>query len=193
MSEAQPVTILGGDDLYRNRLLVLLRYILAVPHYIWWGVFRLFIVFAIPINWVFTVALGRQPAILYEFLAGYIRYRNDLVAYLTLLADPYPGFAAVRSYPVEAWVPPSQPGTRLSTLFRPLLILPAVIAVHLAQWVLVGLTVIAVVASFVLGLMPARLQWLGLSLLRFIGETSGYGYLITSSYPSLTPRPGAPF
>ena len=193
MSEAQPVALLGGEDLYRNRIMVLLRYLVAAPHYLWWGVFRLFVVIAIPINWVVTVALGRQPVIFYEFLSGYIRYRADLVAYLTLLADPYPGFAAARSYPVEAWVPPSQPGTRVSTFLRPLLILPAIVAVQLAQWVLVGLTVVAIVACIVLGLMPAGLQRLGLSLLRFISETSGYGYLITSSYPSLTPREGDPF
>ena len=78
-------------------------------------------------------------------------------------------------------------------MLRPILILPAVIAIQLAQWVLLGVTVLAFFACIVLGLMPARLQWLGLSLLRFISETSGYGYLITSSYPSLTPRAGARF
>ena len=128
------VFILGGEDLDRGRLMVPLRYILAVPHYIWLGIFRLFLLIALPFNWIFTVINGRQPAIFYEFTSGYIRYRSDVLSYLTLLADPYPGFAAIRSYPVETWVPPFQQASRLSLFFRPLLVLPALLLVALIEW-----------------------------------------------------------
>ena len=177
------VFILGGEDLDRGRLMVPLRYILAVPHYIWLGIFRLFLLIALPFNWIFTVINGRQPAIFYEFTSGYIRYRSDVLSYLTLLADPYPGFAAIRSYPVETWVPPFQQASRLSLFFRPLLVLPALLLVALIEWGLVVATIVGFVACLVLGRMPMRLQWFGLTALRVIGETSGYGYLIQRKYP----------
>lgn len=185
---SEAVLLNGGEDLYRGRLMVPLRYLAAIPHYIWWGIFRLFILFAIPLNWLISLILGRQPMIFYEFLSGYIRYRTQLLAYLTLLADPYPGFAAVRPYPVEADVPPSQPTGRLSIALRPITILPAYIIVQLLQWGLVFFTLFAFVVCLVLGRMPPRVQLLGLSVVQFMNETSGYGFIITSRYPGFGTR-----
>ena len=184
-SDGTRVTVLGGEDLDRRRLMVPLRYLLAVPHYIWLGVFRFFLLLALPFNWLFTVIQGRQPAIFYELTSGYIRYRSDVLSYVTLLADPYPGFAAVRSYPVETWVPESQPASRISLFFRPLLVLPALLLVVLMEWGLFVSTIAGFVSSLITGRMPVMLQGFGLSALRVIGETSGYAYLIQSSYPVL--------
>ncbi len=187
------VFVLDGEDLVRGRIMVPLRYIVAIPHYIWLGIFRLFVLIALPLNWLLTVIMGRQPTMLYEFLSGYIRYRSDVLSYLTLLADPYPGFAAMRSYPVETWVPSSQPASRVSYLFRPILVLPAAIVVHLAEFVLIALTIVGFFASIILGRMPYALQRLGLMILRLIGETSGYAFLIQRKYPSIAPRSGERF
>lgn len=187
------VFVLGGDDLERRRLMVPLRYIAAIPHYIWLGLFRLFLLIALPFNWLFTVIGGRQPALFYEFTSGYIRYRSDVLSYMTQLTDPYPGFAAVRSYPVETWVPQFQEASRLSLGFRPLLVLPALLVVHLAEWLLVGVAIVGLVTGLVLGRVPAGVQRLGLWGLRLIGETSGYGYLIQAKYPSIAPREGERF
>jgi len=171
--------------------MVPLRYVIAIPHYIWWAVFRLFVTIVAPINWILTVILGRPPDVLQEFLGGYIKYRTQLVAYLTLMADGYPGFAAVLRYPVEATVPEAPEWNRLLALFRPIILIPAYIGVVLVTWVLIGFTVIAIVASLILGMMPIRLQFLGLTLLRFVNETAAYSFMLTSTYPSLTPRNGA--
>ena len=173
--------------------MVLLRYVAAVPHYIWLGLFRLFLLISLPFNWLFTVIKGRQPAIFCEFTSGYIRYRSDVLSYLTQLADPYPGFAAVRSYPVETWVPSFQDASRLSLALRPLLVIPALIVVHLAEWLLVGLTIVNFLVGLVLGRVPRATQRLGLWALRLIGETSGYAYLIQAKYPSIMPREGERF
>ena len=173
--------------------MTLLRYIVAIPHYIWLGLFRLFLLISLPFNWIFTVVKGRQPMLFYEFTSGYIRYRSDFVSYLTVMADPYPGFAAVRSYPVETWVPSHQEASRVSLALRPLLVIPALIVVHLAEWLLVGVAIVNFVVGLVLGRVPYATQRLGLWALRLMGETSGYGYLIQAKYPSIMPRQGERF
>ena len=49
---------------------------------------------------------------LHRFLAAYVRYAAHLVAYLTLAADPYPGFTGrPGSYPIDVEIDPS-PGAQ---------------------------------------------------------------------------------
>jgi hypothetical protein len=76
-----------------NRWLPLVKWLLAIPHYIvllflWLAVF-VCVVFA----WFAILFTGRYPQGLFEFIVGVIRWGNRVVGYAFLLVtDEYPPF-----------------------------------------------------------------------------------------------------
>src|SRR5215212_8189548 len=65
---------------------------------------------------------------LHRFLAAYVRYAAHVAAYLTLAANPYPGFTGrPGSYPIEVDVPEPGRQNRWVTGFRLVLAFPAIL------------------------------------------------------------------
>jgi Domain of unknown function (DUF4389) len=183
--EPHPVELVVTDDLHRSRLTVFFRLpIFYVVHYVWfwfWSFASIFVWFA---NWIFTLILGRSPEMLREFLGAYLRYSLHLFSYMSFMADPLPGWLAIRQYPVDTQVP-SECQRRLITLFRPILAIPAV----LLSWVfLVVVYVLAFIGWFVcliLGRIPKGMRDLGLYCLRYETQTRAYLTFLTDRYPTL--------
>jgi Domain of unknown function (DUF4389) len=127
--DAHPVSLVVEDDLTRNRLTVLIRLLLAIPHIIWFLLWSFVALFASIVNWFATLVLGQPPAWLHRFLCAYIRYSVHLSAYLYLTANPYPGFTGeAGSYPIEVELPREpQRQSRWKTLIRIVLAIPALV------------------------------------------------------------------
>lgn len=115
-------------SLERNRWTVGFRLILAIPHLIWlagWFSLATLVAFA---NWIATLIQGSPSPMLHRFLAAYVRYAAHVAAYLTLAADPYPGFTGrPGSYPIEVEVPEPGRQNRWVTGFRLVLAIPAIL------------------------------------------------------------------
>jgi hypothetical protein len=183
--EPHPVELEVTDDLRRSRLTVFFRLpIFLVVHYTWFYIWSLASVVVWVANWIFTLILGRSPEMLRDFLGAYLRYSLHLFAYISFMADPLPGWLALRHYPVDTVVP-EEPQRRLVTLFRPILAIPALIL----SWVfLVVVQVLAIIGWFVcliLGRIPKGLRDLGLYCLRYETQTRAYLTFLTDRYPSL--------
>jgi len=76
-----------------NRLLPLVKWFLAIPHYV--VLFFLYIaaVFVVLIAWFAILFTGRYPRGLFDFVEGVIRWHNRVVGYAFLLVtDRYPPF-----------------------------------------------------------------------------------------------------
>jgi hypothetical protein len=76
-----------------NRWLPLVKWLLAIPHYI--VLFFLYIggFFAVIIAWFAILFTGRYPRALFEYLEGVTRWYNRVAAYAFLLVtDEYPPF-----------------------------------------------------------------------------------------------------
>jgi hypothetical protein len=76
-----------------NRWLPLVKWLLAIPHYIvlvfLWIAAILVIIFA----WFAILFTGRYPRGLFDFVLGVIRWENRVVAYaFVLVTDKYPPF-----------------------------------------------------------------------------------------------------
>lgn len=114
-------------SLERNRWTVGFRLILAIPHFLWLaGWFSLAVLVSIA-QWIATLIQRTPSRDLHRFLAAYVRYASHLAAYLTLSADPYPGFTGrPGSYPVDVEIPDPEPQDRWVTGFRFFLALPAI-------------------------------------------------------------------
>jgi small-conductance mechanosensitive channel len=76
-----------------NRWLPIVKWLLAIPHYI--VMFFLFIatVIVVIVTWFIILFTGRYPRDLFDFVVGTMRYANRVWAYAFLLStDKYPPF-----------------------------------------------------------------------------------------------------
>jgi hypothetical protein len=128
MDDVHPVQLLVEDDLRRSRLTVFFRLLLAIPHFVWLFLWGIAVFFAAIVNWFITLAAGRPPASLHQFMSSYVRYVTHLSAYLVLAANPYPGFVGEEGeYPIDVTLPPPGPQERWKTLLRIFLAVPALL------------------------------------------------------------------
>ena len=126
--QAHPVQLVVEDDLRRSRLTVFFRLLLAIPHYIWVVLWSIATFFVAIVTWVMTLIAGQPPAALHRFMCSYIRYVTHLEAYLHLVGNPYPGFVGEEGeYPIDLRLPEPGPQNRWRTLFRIVLVLPALL------------------------------------------------------------------
>jgi hypothetical protein len=180
----KPIRLRVEGDLARSRLTVFFRLLLAIPHLVWLFLWGVVVYLALVVGWLATLVMGRLPSPFHRFFAAYLRYQTHVLAFLTLVANPFPGFTGLAgSYPVDLEIEPPARQRRWKTLLRLLLVIPA----HLlsaALWA--PLSLVAVFGWFVglfLGRMPNGLRALGAFVLRYWAQTYGYVYLLTDSYP----------
>jgi hypothetical protein len=76
-----------------NRWLVLVKWFLAIPHYIVLAVLYLGAFFAVIAAWFAVLFTGRYPRGIFDYIEGVIRWHNRVVGYaLILITDQYPPF-----------------------------------------------------------------------------------------------------
>ena len=81
----------AGRDL--NRWLPLVKWLLAIPHYIVLFFLWIGVLFAVIGAWFAILFTGRYPRPLFDYVEGVLRWENRVIAYAGLLAtDRYPPF-----------------------------------------------------------------------------------------------------
>jgi hypothetical protein len=184
----KPVRLRLEGDLRRSRLTVLFRLLLTIPHFIWLLLWGIAVFLALLVGWFATLITGHLPDVLHRFIGAYLRYETHVLAFLFLVANPFPGFSGAPGiYPVDLEIAPRERQNRWKTLFRGLLAIPA----HMLASVLITpLELVAIFGWFVgliLGRMPEGLRNLGAYCLRYFAQTFAYSYLLTDSYPYAGP------
>ena len=102
MHDPHPVRLVVEDDYRRSRLTVFFRLLLAIPHFIWFFLWTLWVVLTGVVNWLISIFTGRPPAWFHGVMCGYVRYQAHLAAYLSLVGNPYPGFMGeAGEYPID--------------------------------------------------------------------------------------------
>ena len=179
-----PIRLVVTDDLRRNRLTVFFRLLLAIPLFVWlalWGIVAAVVLF---VAWFAALFTGRVPQGLHGFLAGFVRYQVHVFAFVTLAADPFPGFSGSADYPSS-----SRSNRRLRRDGSPSSSAPALASgcVHLERPQLPdrGARLLRLVR-----LPRARADARGDANLlafsvRYHAQTQAYQSLLTSRYPSL--------
>lgn len=191
-ADDHPITLTVEDDLKRNRLTVFFRMLLAIPHWIFggvWGILSIVIVW--PITWVVALLAGRLPEGLHNFQAAYLKYSNRVSAYTHLTADPFPPFGAGGSYPVDIEIAPPEPQNRLVTLFRGILAIPALLFAYVLSFLMSLLAFFSWFVALALGRVPKGMRDLNAWTHRFMAQTRAYVMFLTPRYPSLGGGPTA--
>ena len=76
-----------------NRWLPLVKWLLAIPHYIVLFFLDIAAFFAVIVTWFAILFTGRYPRSIFSFVEGVFRWHNRVVAYaFTLATDQYPPF-----------------------------------------------------------------------------------------------------
>src|SRR5712675_1396039 len=76
-----------------NRWLPLVKWLLAIPHYIVLFFLDIAVFFAVIVTWFAILFTGRYPQGVFSFVEGVFRWHNRVVAYaFTLVTDRYPPF-----------------------------------------------------------------------------------------------------
>jgi hypothetical protein len=76
-----------------NRWLPLVKWLLAIPHYVLLVFLTIAAVVAVVIAWFAILFTGRYPRGLFDFVLGVLRWGNRVIAYaFVLVTDQYPPF-----------------------------------------------------------------------------------------------------
>ena len=178
------VALTADEELGRSRLTVFFRLLLAIPHLVWLILWSIPVVFALIIGWLAAIVLGRFPGPFHRFVGAYLRYTIHVLAFLFLVANPFPGFTGTPgTYPVELSIEPPASQSRLTILFRSVLAFPAIVVDAALAGGLFVAGFLGWFASLATGRMPAGLRALGEWALGYYGQTYGYLYLLTDRYP----------
>jgi hypothetical protein len=77
-----------------NRWMPLVKWLLAIPHYVILAILWLFAFFAIVIAWFAILITGRYPKGIFDYVVGVYRWTIRVSAYMYLLVtDEYPPFS----------------------------------------------------------------------------------------------------
>lgn len=166
---------------------VLFRLLLALPHVVWLTLWTGAALLAACANGLVALAQGHSAPPLHRFLAAYVRYTAHVTAFTFLVANPFPGFAAVPGYPVDVEIDEAAHQSRRVILFRPILAIPAVVLSAAFGAALVVAGVLGWFASLATGRVPAGLRNLGAVSVRYQAQTSAYCFLVTATYPHASP------
>jgi hypothetical protein len=81
-----------------NRWLPLVKWLLAIPHYIVLAILYLVLILLVIGAWFAILFTGRYPRGIFDFVEGVIRWHNRVVGYaLILVTDRYPPFSFSQS------------------------------------------------------------------------------------------------
>lgn len=182
-----------NDDGRRSRLTVFFRLLLALPHFIWLTLWTALAFLAAIVNGLVALVRGRSAEPLHRFLAAYVRYTAHVTAFVTLVANPFPGFVGAPGFPVDISIGPPVRQNRWVTLFRIFLVLPALIVSGALWGVLVVASFLGWFVSLLMGRMPTGFLKIGAVSVRYLAQTNAYWFIVTDDYPYASPalRPPA--
>jgi len=199
---ARPIRLIVRDDeLGRNRLTVFFRLFLAIPHLVWLTLWGFAVQVVVIILWLAVLIEGKVPEILHDFVAGYVRYSTHVAAYISLAANPFPGFRGSPGYPVDVEIDPPERQSRWVTLFRLVLAFPVFLLVAalgsgfatfgVAALYLNGVAGTVVFLLWFVALIRGRatrgLRDLLAYTLGYGAQAAGYVLILTDRYPSSDP------
>jgi hypothetical protein len=183
-----PVRVRDEGERRRNRLLVLFRLPLAVPHLVWLTLWSIAALVLAVVAWLAALLLGRLPGWLHRFLAAFARYWTHVGSFVYVLGGPYPGFLGrAGSYPVDLEVDPPERQSRLKTFFRVFLALPGLLAGSAFSTVMLVAGIGAWWAALFVGRIPEGLKGLLGWAVRYQAQLYAYVFLLTDRYPYTGP------
>jgi len=168
-----------------SRLLIFVKWLLAIPHYLVLYVLGIVAIFVYLLAFVATLGGGSYPRALFDFFVGYERWRLRLTAYIFLQTDKYPpfGFEDDPSYPVRLEVQYPQRVARWRPLLTWLFAIPAGIVALVLMFLAEVVTLLAFFAILITGEYPEAMFDFVTGAIRLTTKTTFYLLWISPEYP----------
>ena len=182
-----PIRLELADDGRRSRLTVFFRLLLAIPHFVWLLLWSVAAFLAAIVNGLVALFRGRSAEPLHRFLAAYVRYYAHVMAFVSLVANPFPGFVGAPGYPLDIEIGAPERQSRWVTFFRFFLAIPAFLVSAALSAALVVAAVLGWFAALATGRMPTGLRNLGAFCIRYHSQTNAYWFILTDAYPHASP------
>jgi Domain of unknown function (DUF4389) len=168
-----------------NRWLPLVKWLLAIPHYIalfFVGILALFVHVYAFFAVLFT---GRYPRGAFDFVVGVLRWGFRVAAYVQLMTDDYPPFTLEDdpSYPLRVDVEYPEHVDRWRPLVHWLLAWPYLIVAAALYWLTGLLTIVAFFTVLFTKRIPRDIFELMVPGLRWNLRGTAYAYFTTTRYP----------
>lgn len=194
------------DDLVRSRATVFFRLLLAIPHFVWLALWSVVVSLVAFIAWLMALVGGRLPASVHDFFCRYIRYVAHVNAYVSLVAEPFPGFVGAPGYPVDVELPADPlPQNRWSIGFRLLLAVPSILlssaliglsfggsssrssGYSVNGGVLLTVGFLSWFSALARGRLPRGMRDAGVYAVEYQAQLDSYLLLLTDRYPDSDP------
>ena len=186
-SVAYPVELVGEYQERVNRFLWLIKWILLIPHFIVLWFLSIPTIITTPLAWLAVIIMGRYPSSLWAYHGGLLRWswRINFYSYQAGNTDQYPPFAfqSREEYPADLIMEYPESSSRLTGLFRWLLIIPHWIITAILSEIVNILVLFALVFLLFTGRYSQDLFNIIMGLNRWIYRANAYGWLLVDAYP----------
>ena len=182
--EPYPVRVNAARQDEYNRFLPLVKWLLAIPHYIAVTVVAIVALFAIVISFFAVLITGRYPRGLWDFVTGTHRWGARIGGYIFLLTDQYPPFSLKDDpdYPVRVEYDYPETVDRWRVL-QFILVIPYAIVAGILSYVMLAVAFIGVFVILFTKNLPDGMYKLILNPLRWQLRSYSYGYWTVTRYP----------
>jgi hypothetical protein len=168
-----------------NRLLPLVKWLLAIPHYI--VLFFLFVIafFAILFAAFAVLFTGRYPQGVFGFVTGVYRWTWRVAAYLLLMVDPYPPFSLDEEPDYPARIEIEYPGEmeRWRPFVQWLLAIPYLLVANLLQRLAEILAFFALFTILFTRRFPEGMFKIVVVAIRWSLRGNAYSHFLVTRYP----------
>jgi Domain of unknown function (DUF4389) len=184
-SPVYPARLEIGYPSELNRWLPLVKWLLAIPHYIALFFVGLAAFFVLVFAFFAVLFTGRWPRGAFDFVIGAYRWFYRVVAYVHLLTDAYPPFSLDDDprYPVRLNVDYPEHIANWRPLVQWLLAIPYLIVAGVLYWLTGILTIAAFFCVLFTKRIPRDLFELMTPGLRWNLRGNAYAYFTTDRYP----------
>jgi hypothetical protein len=170
-----------------TRLLPLVKWLLAIPHYVVLVFLIIGVLFAVVASWFAVLITGRYPEGLFNYVVAVQRYIIRVTAYVYLLVDAYPPFslAAEADHPVSFRIDYPEGGriARWRPLLHWLLVIPYAICTAILLWIAMLALVVAFFTILFTRNIPDGIFRFIVIAYRWQMRTNAYTYWMTGRYP----------
>jgi hypothetical protein len=167
-----------------SRLLIFVKWLLAIPHLLILYVL-LALWYVVTIIAFFTILFTQKyPQGLFNFAVGVMRWQANVNAYLWLLRDEYPPFSWEEGqYPVTLQIDYPETLNRWAPLYKWLLVIPNIIVLAVVGLVAYVLIIVGWFAILFTGKLPRGIVDFVVGTMRWSTRATAYLYLMRDEYP----------
>jgi hypothetical protein len=174
-----------GGPQEQRRWTVALRWLLALPQFVWCSLLSVVAVVAVTFGWIAALVTGRLPEGIRHFVGRVVNQWTAVFAYGSLLmTDRHPPFSLnATDYEVQVVLHPPTRLNRAAVLFRAVLAIPALILMQLMSYGISAVMLFVWVVVLVSRRQPRPVFEATAAMLRYIARSYAYVFLLTPTQP----------